>query len=117
MMSIEEIAAVAHAVNRAYCEALGDASQPAWNDAPDWQRESAIAGVGFVLSNPDAPPEASHDNWAKQKFADGWTWGPFKNAEIKQHPCLLAFNDLPQEQRAKDYLFRAVVRELAAIPV
>jgi hypothetical protein len=33
-MEIEEIAKVAHEVNRAYCQALGDFSQPKWEDAP-----------------------------------------------------------------------------------
>lgn len=30
-----QIAQVCHEVNRAYCQALGDDSQPAWDDAPD----------------------------------------------------------------------------------
>jgi hypothetical protein len=32
-MTLEQIARVAHEVNRAYCQALGDQSQPAWEDA------------------------------------------------------------------------------------
>lgn len=32
--SIELIAQVAHEINRAYCQAIGDDSQPCWNDAP-----------------------------------------------------------------------------------
>jgi hypothetical protein len=42
---INDIAAICHSVNKAYCEAYGDFSQPDWDDAPDWQRESARAGV------------------------------------------------------------------------
>lgn len=33
-MNREEIAQACHAVNRAYCQALGDFSQPVWNEAP-----------------------------------------------------------------------------------
>ncbi len=44
-MTPEQIARVAHEVNRAYCQALGDNSQPAWEDAPQWQRDSAMLGV------------------------------------------------------------------------
>ena len=41
----EYIAKVCHEVNRAYCMSQGDGSQPRWEDAPDWQKQSAISGV------------------------------------------------------------------------
>ncbi len=111
-MDMLAIARVAHEINRAYCEALGDTSQPAWEDAPDWQRASAIAGVQFHLARPDAAASASHENWMQQKLADGWTYGPLKIPDLKQHPCLVPFEQLPREQQAKDFLFRAVVHAL-----
>ena len=106
---INDIAAICHAVNKAFCEAYGDFSQPHWDDAPDWQRESARQGVQFVLDNQDAGPSAQHDNWMAVKLADGWKWGPVKDVEAKTHPCLVPFDQLPKEQQAKDYLFRGVV--------
>ena len=36
--TVEQIAEVTHEVNRALCLAFGDASQKAWQDAPEWQR-------------------------------------------------------------------------------
>ncbi|HEY8213281.1 MAG TPA: hypothetical protein VIG36_04015, partial [Methylocystis sp.] len=71
-MNIEEIARVAHEINRAYCAALGDLSQPAWEDAPDWQKSSAINGVAFHRANPDAGPDHSHNEWLKEKATTGW---------------------------------------------
>lgn len=112
-MTTDDIARVAHEVNRAYCQAIGDDSQPAWADAPDWQRDSALSGVAFHLTNPDATPENSHEKWLEQKRADGWRYGPTKNPETKEHPCFVAYGELPAEQRAKDYLFRAVVHALS----
>jgi hypothetical protein len=112
-MTNEEIARVAHEVNRAYCMSLGDNSQVAWDDAAEWQRFSAIKGVEFALANPEATPEQMHQSWLDQKLADGWTYGLEKDAEKKTHPCMVPYNELPQEQRSKDYLFRAVVRSLA----
>jgi hypothetical protein len=111
--AIVNIAKVAHEINRAYCQALGDNSQPSWEDAPEWQRSSAIAGVQFHLANPDAGPEASHNSWLNQKVNDGWVYGEIKDPEKKQHPCIVPFNELPKEQQAKDYLFRAIVHLLA----
>lgn len=113
-MIAAEIARACHEINRAYCEALGDHSQPSWEDAPKWQKDSAMLGVALHLGNPSAGPEASHESWMKQKLADGWKYGPIKNPEAKEHPCLVSFADLPTDQKAKDYIFRAVVHALAS---
>lgn len=107
-MEKQQIARLAHEVNRAYCEALGDNSQPAWEDAPEWQKESAMLGVELHLSG-DHGPEASHESWMAQKLADGWKYGPEKNPATKEHHCLVLFRELPPEQQAKDFLFRGVV--------
>ena len=109
---VEAIAKVAHEVNRAYCKAIGDDSQLPWNDAPDWQRNSAINGVQFHLRHPDVTPEQSHENWLEQKLREGWTHGPVKDIKKKEHPCFCPYEDLPKEQRVKDYLFKAVVDTL-----
>lgn len=108
-MKVEDIARVCHEANRGLCETHGDRSQVPWDDAPQWQRESCVNGVEFVLANPDAGDAAQHDNWSVQKFADGWVYGPTKDPERKTHPCLVPFSDLPPEQQAKDRLFRAIV--------
>lgn len=110
------IARVAHEINRAYCSSLGDNSQPEWDNAPDWQRSSALAGVEMHLANPDATPEQSHESWLKQKVDAGWVYGEVKDAEKKEHPCLRPYDELPPEQRSKDYLFRCVVHMLKDIP-
>jgi hypothetical protein len=113
-LSIEEIARVAHEVNRAYCLSLGDASQAEWENAPEWQKKSAIAGVEFHLNNPTAGPSGSHDSWLRMKVADGWTFGPIKDPNKKEHPCCVEYHELPREQKAKDYIFLAVVNALSA---
>ncbi len=105
---LDQIAQVAHGVNRAYCQALGDDSQPGWYSAPEWQRSSARMGVDLHLSG-DFGPEASHASWMKQKLDEGWKYGPVKDPEKKEHPCMVPFDQLPREQQAKDYIFREVV--------
>ena len=114
LKSVEHIAKTCHEINRAYCQAIGDNSQPAWEEAPEWQRASAIKGVQFHIANPDADPAASHQSWYDQKAAEGWSFGLVKNEELKMHPCMVPYNMLPVEQKAKDYLFRATVHQLAA---
>ena len=108
---IDRIAKVCHEVNRAYCIAGGDFTHAPWSMAPEWQRESARMGVDLHLSG-DFGPEAAHIAWCKHKLDEGWKWGLVKDAERKEHPCLVPFHDLPKEERTKDHLFRAVVRAM-----
>jgi hypothetical protein len=111
-MTVTEIAQVAHEINKAFCSSIGDHSQPEWSDAPEWQRSSAESGVRFHLDNPDASPSASHDSWLKQKQDEGWKYGPVKNPDTKEHPCFVPYEELPTEQKSKDYLFKQVIHSL-----
>ena len=106
----EEVAQICHEANRAYCLAIGDDSQLPWEECPDWQKESALMGVDLHASGEDHGPEVSHESWMAQKLADGWVYGKVKDAEKKEHPCLVPFAELPVEQQAKDYIFAAIVR-------
>ena len=43
-----------------------------------------------------------HEVWAKSRMDEGWTWGEQRNDELKQHPCLIDYNDLPESEREYD---------------
>lgn len=111
-MKIADIAHVCHEANRAYCSTHGDETQPSWFMAPAWQRDSAINGVQFHIDNPNAGPRGSHENWMKEKVASGWVYGPQKNPELKTHPCIVDYDELPEHQRRKDDIFVAIVHAL-----
>ena len=110
-VSIETVAKTCHDVNRAYCQSIGDHSQPTWEEAPQWQKDSAITGVKFHLEG-ERTPEDSHASWLHEKESTGWVYGEVKDPEKKTHPCIMPYDQLPQEQRTKDYLFKAVVDAL-----
>lgn len=112
-MTIENVAQVAHEINKAYCASIGDTTQTEWDLAADWQKQSAIAGVRFHLENPNASPSASHDSWLSEKEKDGWKYGPVKDADKKEHPCYVPYEELPTEQKSKDYLFKQTIHSLA----
>lgn len=115
-MKLTTIAMLCHSINAAYCLSQGDESQPSWDSAPDWQKKSALLGVEMHLKNPDATPEQSHESWYAQKEKEGWKYGEVKDAEKKEHPCFLPYAELPAEQKAKDYLFKAVVNLARDLP-
>lgn len=118
MMSTEEIESVAeacHESNRAYCELLGDNSQVPWHVAPQWQKQSAIDGVKFHLEHPEAKPCDSHENWMKAKLDAGWKYGPQKDVEKKEHPCMIPADQLPASSRIKDIIFLCTVRAASRI--
>lgn len=108
---VEACARAAHEANRAYCLATGDDSQQPWDAAAEWQRESARRGVSVALAGVTA--EEQHAAWARDKVADGWTYGPTKDVATKTHPCLVPYDRLPAAQRRKDDLYQRVVRAMA----
>ncbi len=101
-------AMAAHEANRAWCFAHNDLSQLHWENAPPWQKESAIKGVMGVLEGNG--PEEAHHSWLKEKEATGWKYGPEKDPEKKEHPCMVPYDELPPDQTAKDDIFVATVR-------
>jgi len=103
------IARICHEVNKAYCESINDKSASSWEDAPAWQKQSAIEGVRAHLAAGGISPRESHNLWCDHKLADGWSWGMMKDVDKKKHPCLVPYDQLPAHQRAKDYLFAGVV--------
>lgn len=108
----EGIAIVCHEANRMWCLLNGDGSQKDWVHAESWQQDSAINGVKFRLDNPEAAHDAQHNAWMKDKVDAGWVYGEVKDAELKTHPCIVPFEQLPEFQQKKDALFCAIVDAL-----
>lgn len=112
LSNLDKVAVLAHEANRLWCLLHGDDSQPSYVDAPDWQKESAHNGVAKVASGEITTPEESHQSWSEQKISEGWQYGPVKDPEAKEHPCLVPYSDLPPEQKAKDSIFFGIVKGL-----
>ena len=44
----------------------------------------------------------THEIWAKNRIAQGWKWGKKRNDSKKEHPCLVLYDDLPEEEKEYD---------------
>lgn len=43
-----------------------------------------------------------HEIWAQERINQGWTYGKKRDDEKRQHPCLVAYEDLSEEEKVYD---------------
>lgn len=43
-----------------------------------------------------------HDIWAIGRIKEGWTYGPQRDDENKKHPCLVDYDELPENEKEYD---------------
>lgn len=113
-VDVEMIAKTCHEVNRAFCAGMYDHSHKAWEFLPQFMKDSVISGVKLHLEagGEGVTPGMSHQAWMDYKLAEGWRYGPEKNVELRTHPNLVPFYQLPYFEQAKDHLFAVVVRAM-----
>ena len=46
--------------------------------------------------------ENVHEVWAQSRISQGWTYGEERSDSLKQHPCLVPYNELPDVEKAYD---------------
>lgn len=46
--------------------------------------------------------ENAHDVWAKNRMDQGWTYGPERDDAQRKHPCLVAYRELPEQEKEYD---------------
>jgi len=57
--------------------------------------------------------EHVHDVWAIQRLSEGWTWGSRRDDKKREHPDLIPYSDLPDNEKEYDRL--TVIGTLKAI--
>ena len=43
-----------------------------------------------------------HEVWAQSRISQGWTYGKERSDALKQHPCLVPYEELPEVEKAYD---------------
>jgi hypothetical protein len=110
-IDVDKVARIAYEANRGYSLSLGDYLPP-WDSASAEARDSSARGVAFLIGQPEASPSSQHEAWMQTRLAAGWQWGPIRDDSRKVHPALLEYDRLPQADRAKDFIFQAIVRAM-----
>ena len=50
-----------------------------------------------------------HENWASVRMSQGWRYGPERSDLLKEHPCLVPFENLLESEKEHD---RRIVQEI-----
>lgn len=50
----------------------------------------------------EAIAENAHDTWAVERIAQGWTYGPNRDDNKKQTPCMVPYSQLPESEKKFD---------------
>lgn len=46
--------------------------------------------------------ENVHEVWSAGRIAEGWRWGAQRDDEHKLHPCLVPYDQLPENEKEYD---------------
>jgi hypothetical protein len=77
---------------------------PVWCDLPNAHKQHAINAVEIIMNSPSRTAEELHNLWMEPLIQDGWIRGEH-NFELKQHPSIVPFNELPESEVLKDELW------------
>ena len=58
--------------------------------------DRGLAGLTELLAR------NAHENWAKQRMTEGWRYGPKRDDQKKEHPCLVPYEQLPESEKEYD---------------
>lgn len=56
-----------------------------------------------LLDLADAISKNVHEVWAAGRMSEGWTYGPVRNDERRETPCLVPYEELSDEEKAYDW--------------
>ena len=81
------------------CATAGAGEKPAWEDAPDWQKNSAVNGVEYHVAHP-RPVRNTATNVGSETRRAG-SGGPEKSVNEKEHPCMVPLMNRRRNSRPR----------------
>ena len=75
-------------------------NNPIYNPSPE--DTSRVELPEEVLALCEEMAKNTHEVWAQNRMEQGWTYGPVRNDEKKEHPCLVPYEELSEEEKQYD---------------
>lgn len=63
---------------------------------------SAVILSDDLLALTEYLAENTHDIWAEQRIASGWSYGPYRDDATMKHPDLVPYSELPESEKEYD---------------
>lgn len=77
-----------------------------WSEASEGAKTGYRSAVKLVIEE-GYTSQQLHEKWMADKTEAGWEFGEEKDEELKTHPNLVEYENLPESERVKDTIFRA----------
>ena len=55
-----------------------------------------------LTDNIDLIARRVHDEWARKRISEGWSYGPSQDISKKHHPSLVPYDELPENEKEYD---------------
>lgn len=108
------IARVVHEAGFALCQEFGDDSWKHWEETDGWRVKATLDQIQAykkaISRGETFSPRKDHEIWLNAKKAAGWKYGPVKDAEKKEHPLMVDFDQLPPFEKFKNDLYTAILQ-------
>lgn len=110
-INVETVAQMCHVANVVYSNACTGLmmQQKSWDELGIGEKKGRIEAIRKISSGEIMAPRQNHDAWMKARRAEGWVYGVTKDEDNKTHPCLVDYDELPEEQRVKDDIFFSII--------
>ena len=80
-----------------------------WDKRDEAFKKQMTDYVESLRENILPTPEEAHDSWWRKYEEMGWKYGEVRDIILKTHPDMVAFDELPKDERDKDEIFLALV--------
>lgn len=57
---------------------------------------------GSLLDLTELLAKNVHENWAMERMTNGWSYAPVRDDDMKHHPCLVPYEQLPEVEKEVD---------------
>jgi len=80
-----------------------------WEEREEAFQNQFISTIERICAHGyETTPEAEHESWVRAYEQMGWTYGPIRSRDLKTHPDMVPFDDLPEAERINDAIFLAL---------